>query len=80
MLAQCRRCKLLEDEAAAVHSLTLDKYPEAQREVLMQLLQELRPIQEDVLFQADMTECIQSAAKHSRFGGPMAGLMSHVAD
>ncbi|DBA82014.1 TPA: hypothetical protein ACH3X1_007713 [Trebouxia sp. C0004] len=65
--ATIRRSQLLEDEAKAVSSLTKDKFPEAKPAILMQLLQKLHSLQEDVMFQADMTHCIQAAASHSRW-------------
>jgi len=62
-----RRSQLLEDEAQAVCGLTKDKFPEAKPATLMQLLQKLHSLQEDVVFQADMTHCIQAAASQSRY-------------
>ena len=62
-----RRSQLLEDEAKAVCGLTKDNFPEAKPATLMQLLQELHSLQEDVVFQADMTHCIQAAAGQSRY-------------
>jgi hypothetical protein len=62
-----RRSQLLEDEAKAVCGLTKDQFPEARPAIFMQLLQKLHSLQEDVVFQADMTHCIQAVASQSRY-------------
>lgn len=62
-----RRSQLLEGEAKAVCGLTKDQFPEAKPAILMQLLQKLHSLQEDAVFQADMTHCIQAAASQSRY-------------
>lgn len=62
-----RRSQLLEDEAKAVCGLTKDRFPKAKPAILMQLLQQLHSLQEDVVFQADMSHCMQAAASQSRY-------------
>ena len=62
-----RRSQLLEGEAKAVCGLTKDQFPEAKPAILMQLLQKLHSLQEDAVFQADMTHCVQAAASQSRY-------------
>ena len=62
----------MEDETQAVCGLTTGRFPDAQPEILLQLLQALHDQQEDVIFQADMTQHIQAASKESRSKGSSA--------
>ena len=55
----------LEDEIAT-GSLTPDRFPHANPDLLKLMLQELEAVQEDMLFQADMAQCIHRAVGDGR--------------
>lgn len=62
-----RRCNLLQAETVAVAGLHSDMWPLAQPDLLRQVLQRLHAVQQDMVFQAQMSKSIQVAARTSRY-------------
>ena len=62
-----RRHVLKLDNENAIKSLTPDRFPCAKPNLLKLILQDLDAIQEDMLFQADMAQCIHHAIADGRY-------------
>ena len=62
-----RRDFLKSEDARALGSLTQDRFPQAQPEVLIQVIERLHVLQENMLFQAAMASSVQDAVDGSRY-------------